>query len=956
MFKKQMKFYAVLSCACLTVSGQILAQDNPSDDAIGEDNALEEVIVTGTYIAGLSEEALPVTVMTGEAIEKLGAVNMIDVLSYIPSISDFEFEGSNNGTNGARGDVAGINMRGMGSGNTLVLINGRRMVTHPTSQTVDSVPVTTYNVNSIPSAAIQRIEVLRDGAAPLYGADAIAGVVNFIPYTDYDGLRLTGRYGWGENTNYSETEVTAAGGWDFNDGRSSIGLFGTIYDRNPVRSSELPELYYNLNRRGSEAIPEEWRNDSQLDNRSSRTPYSQFKVGKLDDDGSFSGKTYHIDPATGEIDSGSGSRADYYNFNETAWVTSDLQRFNFMLTFNHDFNSGMEFFADAYYYQSESELHRAASPIDDGLAFLIVPEDAYYNPFPGEEVLITRWRPTDLGPRIIEVENETWRVLAGLRGDWGDWSWESALVLSSAKNTDTERNRQAKSLFIDALSVDGPTALNPFVGPGGNSQETLDMMRIATTDVRTSDLNLWDFRVNNNDIFSTFGNQAGLAFGVEWRQEKYKDNRDPRVDGSMPFEDGIIFDESDVIGMSSTADSQGDRDTYSAYAELYLPLIGAANEMTIAKALEFQLALRYENPSDFSSTTKPKIGFRWAPVHSLSIRGSYTEGFRAPNLIQLNQGTIARRLQNIEDPLREEVTGSALDSGDTYRYTTRLGNPNLQPEDAETTLIGFMFAPQDGALEGFQFGIDWWNIQTEDAVGILSNDAQMELDALLRSQGSYNPAVVRAAVTPADQLAFDEWNANNPDDQREAVGEATNIITQYVNLDPREIEGYDGKIMYMTPETKAGTFTFTGIMTKITKYEQQGLATADLLRRNGNPELRYTISANWEYKAFNAFISARYIDDFYDSSLYATGSDISGTYNEDLNRTYWDVDSWTTYNLSLRYDFGYLNNRANGLILSGGIRNLTDELPPFADESFGYRRQVHNSYGRVWWFKADYRF
>ena len=578
MLMKSLPFYIALSVASIALPSQAMAQDNQGEEA-GEAEVLEEVIVTGTYIAGLSEEQLPVTVMTSQTIEKLGAVNMLDVLAYIPSISDFEFEESNNGTNGARGDVAGINMRGMGSGNTLVLLNGRRMVVHPVSQTVDSVPVTTYNVNSIPSAGVQRIEVLRDGAAPLYGADAIAGVVNFVPYTKYDGLRLTGRYGWGENTDYDETELTAAGGWNFNEGRSSIGLFGTFYDRNPVASVELPELYYNLNRRGSEAIPEEWRDDSQLDNRSSRTPYAQFRVGELLDDGTFTGSTYHVDPASGEIDSGTGSSADYYNFNETAWVTSDLQRFNLMLTFNHDFESGMEFFGDAYYYESSSELHRAASPIDDGLAFLIVPEDAYYNPFPGEEVLITRWRPTDLGPRIIEVEQDSWRLMGGLRGEWGDWSWESALVGSQSSATDTERNRQAKSLFINALSVDGPDALNPFVGPGGNSQATLDLMRISTTDKRTSDLYLWDFRVNNNGLFQTFGNDAGIAMGVEWRQEKYKDDRDPRVDGSQPFEDGIIFDESDVIGMSSTADSQGKRDTYSAYAELYLPLIGAANEM-----------------------------------------------------------------------------------------------------------------------------------------------------------------------------------------------------------------------------------------------------------------------------------------------------------------------------------------------------------------------------------------
>lgn len=957
MYKKSKSFCIFLLFALIAASNPAWAQSEAEEEAI-ESEVLEEVIVTGTHIAGLSEAQLPVTVLTGETIEKTGAVNMLDVLSYIPSISDFEFEESNNGTNAARGDVAGINMRGMGSGNTLVLLNGRRMVQHPVSQVVDSVPVTTYNVNSIPSAGVKRIEVLRDGAAPLYGADAIAGVVNFVPYTSYDGLRLTGRYGWSENTSYDEVEVTAAGGFDFNDGLTRIGLFGTFYDRNKVRSDELDELYFNLNRRGNESIPEEWRNDSQLDNRSSLTPWARFQTGEFTDEGSWEREgRYIVDPESGEIVSGSNVPRDYYyNFNETAWVTSDLQRYNLMLTLNHEFNNGMEFFGDASYYNSSTTLHRAASPLDSGLAFLIVPPDAYYNPFPGQEVLITGWRPTALGPRIIDVDNDTWRVMGGLRGNWGQWDWESALVFSEAKAKDTESNRQAKSLFLQALAVDGPGALNPFGGPDGNSQETLDLMRIATTDKRSSKLGLWDFRLNRNDLFQTFGNDAGIAMGLEWRQEKYTDDRDSRIDGSMPFNNGAIFDESDVIGMSATFDSKGSRNTYSAYAELYLPLIGAANEMTLAKALEVQLALRYENPDNFGSTTKPKIGIRWAPVDALSLRGSYTEGFRAPNLWQLNQGTIVRRLQNIDDPLREDVTGSALDSGDTYRYTTRLANPDLQPEDATTVLLGFMFAPLDGALSGFQFGVDWWNIKTEDAVGIIDNNEQMDLDVLLRSQGSFNPNVVRDPITAADQLLFDEWNAANPDDQRTPVGAASNIISQYINLDEREIGGYDAMIMYVTPETRAGTFTFRGDLTKITKYEQKGLADPNLRRRNGNPELRYTLSANWEYKAFNAFLSMRYIDDFYDTSLWASGDELSGTYNPDLDRTYWDVDSWTVYNLSFKYDFGYLDTKVGGLVLSAGIRNLTNEDPPFADESFGYRRQVHNSYGRVWWLKADYRF
>jgi outer membrane receptor protein involved in Fe transport len=307
--------FAAFAAIAVGFAGGVQAQDQDGEEA------LEEIVVTGTHIKGLSEEVLPVTVMNSEAIQNTGAVNMQEILSYIPSISDFEFDDSNNGTNGARGDVAAVNMRGLGSGNTLVLLNGRRMVAHPVAQTINSVPVVSYNVNSIPSSAVQRIEVLRDGAAPLYGADAIAGVINFVPKTDYQGLMISGKVASGDGS-YDETEMEAAGGFEFNEGRSRVGLYATWYSRSHVPIAELGELYYELDRRQLDAIPESWRGDSQLNNLSSRTQYAEFQRGVLNPDGSWSSAgTSHIDPVTGDVTAGGLPSANWYNFNEPAWVT-----------------------------------------------------------------------------------------------------------------------------------------------------------------------------------------------------------------------------------------------------------------------------------------------------------------------------------------------------------------------------------------------------------------------------------------------------------------------------------------------------------------------------------------------------------------------------------------------------------------------------------------------------------
>ena len=251
---------------------------------------------------------------------------------------------------------------------------------------------------------------------------------------------------------------------------------------------------------------------------------------------------------------------------------------------------------------------------------------------------------------------------------------------------------------------------------------------------------------------------------------------------------------------------------------------------------------------------------------------------------------------------------------------------------------------------------DWFNLRQDGVVGILSPSDALDLDVLLRSQGSFNPDVERAPLTAADQAAFDAWNEANPDDQRTPVGVATNIRNQYMNLDPRELEGMDASIEYITSDTRAGRFSFRVDGTKITSFDQLGLATSDLLRRNGNPEWRSTATVGWRRNNLNVSATMRYVGSVYDSSLYATGSDINGTYNEALNRTYWDVEAWRTYNLALNYDFSGDSGATEGLSVTLGVRNLTDEAAPFADESYGYLSRLHNTYGRVIWGQLTYEF
>jgi outer membrane receptor protein involved in Fe transport len=228
--------------AVLASSGLALAQAAPQDRGSEDEATVDEIIVVGSQIRGASTTAaLPVTVLGEEEILATGAVNGDDLLRSIPQMGDVLFSPANNAqtSNAARGDVNSVNLRSLGVGNTLVLLNGRRIVQHPTSQgTSDTgtVPVLSYNSNAIPVSGLDRLEVLLDGAAAIYGADAVAGVVNTVLETDFDGLRMRSQYGGAEGTNMREFDLGIFAGKDFD--RGNISAFIDYTDRTALRAED----------------------------------------------------------------------------------------------------------------------------------------------------------------------------------------------------------------------------------------------------------------------------------------------------------------------------------------------------------------------------------------------------------------------------------------------------------------------------------------------------------------------------------------------------------------------------------------------------------------------------------------------------------------------------------------------------------------------------------------------
>ncbi|WP_417434696.1 TonB-dependent receptor domain-containing protein [Idiomarina abyssalis] len=941
MIKYKQNYLTLCLCTALTsfaFSAQISATPLQQEENETDEESMEKITVIGSNISGAQAAGrLPVTTLNADDITNTGAVTGDELLRSIPQIGDISFnnERAIGGVNDARGDVASINLRGIGTGNTLTLLNGRRLVLHPGTQTENFVPVTTVNSNTLPVSGLRRLEVLRDGASALYGTDAVAGVVNYVLKKDTTQSQLKLNAGNAAGTSMQQYLVSGSTGLFFNDDKSHLSLSFAYYTRDEMGANER-SYSASEDRRLNDRIPDEFIGDTQLDNRSLSSPWAIF-------DGENIGR-FHIRPESmGEcfqslsdgVCAAEGSiprDMRYDSALEDQSMTSAIDRANFFAYFTHKLSPGLEFFGEALYYEAISKRRREQNANLTAQRFTIS-EDAAYNPF-GETVTLRNIRPMDVGPRRIEVEDSSYRVLGGLKGYSNQWEWESALLYSRADTLDTGYNRIRVSALQQAInSTNIDEAYNPFIGgdPNNlnsgtsvyNSPEVIAGLTEDITRDSSTELALWDFKLSNPALANWYAGDIGIATGVEYRYESYADDRHPLLDGSNPFYDqitGELMTNSDVLGSSSTPDAEGSRNVFSAYAELLVPL---------HQTFDMQLAFRYEKFSDVGSVTKPKIALSWLPAEWLQLRASYSGGFRAPNLPQVVEESVSRT-NTRTDPVID----------DRYGITeVRGGNSELTPEDDEIYNFGIAVTPFDN----FLITIDRWTIEQEGVVGILNSQTHLLYDSLLRSQGESNPAVIRN-----DDL------------------EVVYVNNQYDNLEVREISGTDISMSYEVNTEALGRFNLSINAAHLRKFMQTPdpisaivleaqengnpavpidipvVGAGDLRQMNGNPKWRSFAQLNWDLGNWGAGIRVNYIDDFYETSVTTSSGEMM------------PIDSWTTMDIYLDYHFS--QKSLDGLSLRLGARNLANKKPPIADESFGYFSDVHSNRGRYTYATLSWAF
>ena len=978
----------------LVISTYSFAQDEATDSDV------EEVVTVGSQIKGAKiTGVLPVTVISAEDIDILGADSGTELLENMSEqgLNYFtEAEADSGGVNAARGDVGAYNIRNMGVGNTLTLLNGRRMVNNAGYQTElvggDYVPSMTVNSNLIPTMGLDRVELLKDGASAIYGADAVAGVVNNVLQTDFVGFDIAFRSSGYDHFAAQDERISLKFGTDLNNGATNVSVLYDFYDRDRIKASEDPRWGLGDHRL---LIPADslWAGDSSFNNQYDTWPQLDMigKAGYSDSAGEIQiipigdarcSRSDSVNTGYGTClaDDTNSFDGKYMNPGQIRDYRGELERDNLFIFINHDLANGSEMFAEIGSYSSKYK--RLKEPGGDfSIALLELGSDYYYTNLLGitadniaaqeaanakrvedgksplsirTNIRIDSWRP-DIGPRVINVDKETYRYLIGFRGETDSgWDWETAIMHSTATSDDLTENRLSNSLLQAGLNDSTSNAINIF------SSDAKTALSRAIVDVYRNDrsrLNSFDFKASHPEIMTLKAGPVAMLYGFEIRKESYQDDRDPRLDGTITFTSQVTGYGppyvADVLGSSPTVDTSGSRTTNSVFVELNAPLLSN---------MDSQIAIRHESPDDTDSSTVGKIAVGWEISNDLLIRGSASTSFRVPNLIQQNQQFVPRQ-GNINDAVGEYVDGgTTLD--DRYQMQSfRLLNPNLEPENSTNTSMGFVYTPE--FVNGLTITLDKWEIEKENTIVLLGRTNALVADLLARINygpnncvAYNNPNVIRDPNPgyTADEIANFTAKGICP------AGEALTVYDPYTNAANRTLAGTDLGVYYDI-ETSFGDFSFSINHSETDKFTQSAtesyapLAAAvesgtiplnitlngfgDLAGLDGNYTEKTSMKATYRLNDWGVQLSSLNKGEFYHAQ--ETKSD----------GTRYILPEMQTINASIFYWFDMGDSK---LRVKLAVKNVNDERAPLADRFYGFYADAHQDMGRNYYLDFKMKF
>ncbi len=888
----QFGFLRMTLAACvgipLIIASNAFAQNPPPPPPPGAAPApataeAERVIVTGSNIPTAEEVGPnPVLDFNRDNINKSGEHTTEQFLLSLPVVNANVVPISNNenGSNTAVG-AATVALRGFDARATLILIDGRRVAPYPTGNNPGLVNVMFVDINSIPQAAIESIEILPDGASTTYGADAVAGVVNLKMRHRYDGAEATVEYGNTLDKDSGEFAASAIFGVGNNKDTNITGVLN-YYHRNSIANrdrgfSAVPPFL------SSNASPYNLQLSSDVAGAAggqNLNPGGTEFAGAPDfTNGSAPASTYLYDAAN-RIRSASGILPGF-NFNQFSLSFPESERYGAYVSADHKvFGDQMVVYADGFYQnvKTHNELAPPAtgsfqtlgqttlaippnSPIAPGAeppntpthAETGVPADAF-NPFnPFQQIISggTRARLAEFGNRLFDNETDAWLTTIGIRGDKlfdGNWGYDAAFRYSQLKNTVTGTQvsasrfnqilNQADPIFDPTSSqfIGTTVAFNPFGDyrvPIPSNEATIEFARVHPKDEDFSKLATLDATIYTTSLFELPAGGIGFAVGGQFRRETLEENPD------------MLNVEGDIVGNSPVPTANCGRKSYAFYAETSIPIFSPTNAIPGFRSLEFTAAGRFEAfENNNTNVLVPKFGMRWQPFdEQLTLRATWGEGFREPSLEELC-GSPLSTLEPSHDPKNggvfEPETNTLISS-----------NPGLQPEDSRSFSGGFVYTPK--YVPGLTCSVDFWDTERTGVVTAPLADQVLQRE-------------LTGTLLPGEAV------------ERDIGGNITRILIRNQNIGNQESRGFDFGLNYQRP-TPWGTFTWQTQATYLDEFIFQGFIFREFGPTNGNLAGRTTdpgtsnegwykwkgtSSLEWQWKGFDLFTIVRYIDGFHE--------------------------------------------------------------------------------------------
>lgn len=877
---------------------------------------LERIEVTGSLIPRIQgETALPVSVISAEQLRAVGVTNAQGALTYVTQNQSSTVSASSVG--GTNGGASYADLRGLGVERTLVLLNGQRIVNNPYSGVA-------VDLNTIPFASIDRIEVLAEGASSLYGADAIAGVVNFITRREYEGLNLSADASIPQQSGGSKYTFSLGGGFG-SLAQQGWNVYGSVaYSKQEVlqsvdRSYAASGIQPNrgLARTSGTTFPGNYSQSATLVATNPTLPNCAPSQSAL----------------IPELFGPNSCRFDFSQF-----VDLIPEQEQTTLYGKGSLALGAENTLSLEYFWSRNTL--AAAVAATPLTSLPLTSTSPYFPGGSAGVPITNpaldsslpisvgWRTIDAGQRASEIENTTQRILGSLDGTVLGWGYNLNAFYSdsTADNTFTDGYVSRARVIQGLAGADGAPFLNPFgaqTAAGAaylNSVKVLGQVQDITGDLWGTNLTV------NKEVLNLPAGPMALALGVDYRKQS--------IDFKNNFE---LIRQAASSGLELAEDTSGDQSVYAFLAELNIPVI---------KNLDVGLAVRYDKYSDFSGVFSPKVSAKWQALDTVLLRGSYNQGFRAPSVFDLFAPNSLTFTSNpYDDPVLcpdgVAVPGAdpARDCGQQFQQQQG-GNKQTEPEESDSWSVGFVLQP----MKDLSFAVDYWNTKITGLVGALPDSAVFGDPALYA-----NKFVRCSQLTPSERIALQATCGG-----QSTVDPLAYVIGTTENLGDMEAAGIDFNIQYTMPAAEWGKLKFTYSGTYLTKWEQQLVKNGEWYNALGRysfeldfPAFRYqgVFTANWTYGGWGAIVTNRF------RSGYADQNDADNLLEGFADNTVGALSVW---------DLVGTYSGIKGLALSAGVLNVFNSDPPFSNQGstfqVGYDPRYASPFGRTWLLRAAYSF